>query len=642
MFAARYIVACLAVLVLAPAAGAKPTKVSAPSRLHAFLLRADEPGTTSFARTPAFAWNPVAGAVRYQFQLATSPSFRENAIVYSAKNLTTPVAAPTVTLPWISDLFHARVRAILSGSVTPWSTILHFDMNPPAVPTPLSGYPGLLRWTPVEGADAYQVWFIDIPKMETVYTNVLDEREFYTFHRSSSWIGTVRWRIRALRADRKGSERQNGVPAAGYGPWSPVYSSTNPAYTGGPVKLLGTVSDAVSTAESPASHKLMPGFAFSGDQTLTGTSAELFRVYIYTDRGCLNRVFASSPIGGPAFAPRPFGGLALPTVDTTGARGAYLPDPSDRTQGQPPSITFDDESVLATESLPQATATTAVPDDSDTDPGGVAASGSTAPQQITVSGDLGAPVDLWDTPSTGGYWWTVIPVEAFSPGALSTILASPAVVGGTTVQVFGASGFVKGDVISIGDPLNLETVAISAVSGSTVTLATGLKNSHAPGEQVVRSGSSLVYRDLELAQDVCAAGRVARFSKNTEPTLAAAGELFASGLSTRGKLISATTKSAFYGNPLVAWTPALGATAYEVQWSKKRAPFAPEPNPQNSGAHGTMTLGTAAVLPLTPGTWYYRVRGFNYSLPTNAQQMSWSNPAKIVVAKPQYKLVGGK
>jgi hypothetical protein len=45
------------------------------------------------------------------------------------------------------------------------------------------------------------------------------------------------------------------------------------------------------------------------------------------------------------------------------------------------------------------------------------------------------------------------------------------------------------------------------------------------------------------------------------------------------------------------------------------------------------------VLPLTPGTWYYRVRGFNYSLPTNAQQMSWSNAAKIVVAKPQFKVV---
>jgi hypothetical protein len=54
-----------------------------------------------------------------------------------------------------------------------------------------------------------------------------------------------------------------------------------------------------------------------------------------------------------------------------------------------------------------------------------------------------------------------------------------------------------------------------------------------------------------------------------------------------------------------------------------------------------MVLGTSTVLPLGPGTWYYRVRGFNYTLPTGAQQMSWSDPARIVVAKPRFQLVGG-
>src|SRR5207244_6663537 len=213
---------------------------------HGFLLGADEPIATSFPRTPAFAWNPVPGAVRYQFQLASSATFRENAIVYSAKNLTTPVAAPTLALPWISDMFHARVRAILAGSVGPWSRPFNFDMDPATVPAPLSSYPGLLRWTPVEGADGYEVWLIDAGKMEIVYTNVLDEREFYTFHRTSSWTGTVRWRIRALRSDRTDNEqksRQNGMPATGYGPWSPVYSSSNAAYVGGPIKLLGTPSE---------------------------------------------------------------------------------------------------------------------------------------------------------------------------------------------------------------------------------------------------------------------------------------------------------------------------------------------------------------------------------------------------------------
>jgi hypothetical protein len=54
-----------------------------------------------------------------------------------------------------------------------------------------------------------------------------------------------------------------------------------------------------------------------------------------------------------------------------------------------------------------------------------------------------------------------------------------------------------------------------------------------------------------------------------------------------------------------------------------------------------MTLGTSAVLPLSAGTWWYRVRGFNLNLPTGAQQMSWSDPSKIVVAKPRFRIVGG-
>ena len=123
---------CLTLLGAASAAGAAtPVKGAAPARLHGFLLRADEPVETSFPRTPSFAWNPVAGAVRYQFQLATSSSFRENGLLYTATNLTTPVAAPQLTLPWITGNPHAlfaRVRAIKRSSSTPWSKAFGFDM----------------------------------------------------------------------------------------------------------------------------------------------------------------------------------------------------------------------------------------------------------------------------------------------------------------------------------------------------------------------------------------------------------------------------------------------------------------------------------------------------------------------------------
>jgi hypothetical protein len=58
------------------------------------------------------------------------------------------------------------------------------------------------------------VWLLDANKMEVATTNVLDEREFYTFHQSSTWTSSVRWRIRVLRTDSKvGSGRLNTIPA---------------------------------------------------------------------------------------------------------------------------------------------------------------------------------------------------------------------------------------------------------------------------------------------------------------------------------------------------------------------------------------------------------------------------------------------
>ena len=61
---------CLAALALcalftAASGSAQQTGLGAPKDVHGFLLRADEPRDTSFARTPSFAWNPVPGATGY-------------------------------------------------------------------------------------------------------------------------------------------------------------------------------------------------------------------------------------------------------------------------------------------------------------------------------------------------------------------------------------------------------------------------------------------------------------------------------------------------------------------------------------------------------------------------------------------------
>ncbi|MBI4171513.1 MAG: hypothetical protein HY511_02010, partial [Actinobacteria bacterium] len=589
--ARRLLFVLIAILAVAGPAGGttRAPAAGAPDGLHGFLLRVDESPSDVFSRTPSFAWNPVSGAVRYEFQLSTSGAFRESGIVYSDTSLTTPVAAPALTLPWITGTPHAlyaRVRAVLEDTTTPWSDSFGFDMQPPAAPAPLTSYPGLLRWTPIDGAAGYQVWFVDIPKIIAVTTNVVDEREFYSFHQAASWLGQVRWRVRAIRSDF--NARANGLPAVTHGPWSPVYSSVNPPFAIGPLKPLATVSDVESTgARSSPAHRLMPAFVFGGSQSFAGTSAELYRVYVFTDRGCLNRVYTGSIVGSPAYAPRLTGPLALPqtTAAIAAARSSYLTDGDEGA-----SFTFDRGKVTGNESLPPVTATTGLPAGASPPAGATPPAGTTPPaaapaagappagspagtgvvQLLKPSGTMGPPVDLWDTDwsNGGGYYWTVVPVEAKLPAALTTSVAAPgSAVGATSLPVSNATGLAVGDTLSIGNTGNVESATITSVSGATIGVGAALKLGHGAGEPITRTSGNIQYLDSELAQDACASGRVQRFGKESEPALTAGGEVFASGLSPEGELASASDRAAFYGAPLVAWTTALGAEAYAVQWS---------------------------------------------------------------------------
>ena len=70
------------------------------------------------------------------------------------------------------------------------------------------------------------------------------------------------------------------------------------------------------------------------------------------------------------------------------------------------------------------------------------------------------------------------------------------------------------------------------------------------------------------------AGRVQSFGKGSMPLVASSTSPFVSGLSPQGRLTSAATaRPSFYGAPLIAWEPALGADQYQVQWSKTRYPW---------------------------------------------------------------------
>jgi hypothetical protein len=533
----------LAAVTTGSLAGASTVAVAAPTGLHGFMLTAGEASASTFHRNPSFAWRPMTGALTYELQIATAANFRENSVLADISHLQTPVGAPIATIPWITGSPHslyARVRAFFGrGVVSPWSADYGFDVVAPKAPTSIPAASGLLRWSLVDGADAYEVWLVDkgqTNSIEVTRSNVVDERDFYY---NGQWPDTVHWRVRALRTSV--FTPKNFMPAATYGPWSPIYTSTNTAPTTDPIALVSAVSDTVSD-DSPGSpvHENMPGFVWSGSQTLDGGTAQYFRVYVFTDSQCVNPVFVGAAVPSPAYAAR--------------VPGNDLP-PNSRNAFVDPGNTSIDASADGNKVFPN-------------EQRGGASDGSLNLGPLKLGKDdnhpfVGPPTDLWDTNwPTGGYYWTVV---------------------GTT---------------EIAD------------------------------NQFV---------DTELPQDACAAGRVQRFGISSQPTTTGNRGTFATGLSATGRLVSAAHTAKFYGEPLVAWTPAISASIYQLQWSRGY-PF------RARGALWTFT--TSTVLPLKPGTWYYRVRGYDYDLPTsqadtptNAPAMAWSPPTKIVITAPKLRVV---
>jgi len=577
MPAARFVV--LSLLLLAFLAGSAPAMESgppaAPKSLHGFLLRPNEPVTHTFSRTPAFAWAPVRGASCYEFELATSRSFEESTMIWSnvstdansgkhcrpvkvsfrssdapsggeegegdagpqmVKTTVAPIRIPAVSLnlvlPWFTGkpyALYAHVRSVTTSGASRWSRPFGFNMRWEDVPVPLAAKPGLVRWTPVEGATAYDVWYPEdyVNKVVRTHTNVADQRDLYTFHLEDSWWRTVRWRVRAVR--QVVGSIPNGLPAVSYGPWTSVYATINPGWSSGPLKVGFAVSDRISAPNRVGAHQLMPALTFTGDRGLDGREYRLFRFYAFTDRDCVNVVFKGSVVGGPAFAPRVNGPLELPTSqdELDAALIGVLPS---GTSEKAKTFTLDTAPIVSNETI------------------------------LDESSLL--RVDLPDLDArTTRYYWTVVPV----------------------------------------------------------------------GIRIDESGA-FQYWDVEVPQDACEAGRVATFGKESQGAVTTSGAPFVSGLAPNGRLLSqAGSRPVVYSSPLVAWRPVVGATQYEVQWSRVKYPW------RKRGA--TKTFATSAVLKLSPGLWYYRVRGLN-AAQVGTPAMTWSAPVAVKVARPTFRISG--
>jgi hypothetical protein len=663
MLIPRLAAALFATLVLATTAQAEPRFAAAPAApkgLKPFLVRVDEAEAHSFSRTPSFAWTPVRNAALYEFELATSDTFDEGSIVFSSNTLKTPAVAVTSSLPWLTGkpyALYAHVRAIApDGSTSQWSAPYGLNMRWSEVPTQLAGpeYPGLVQWGPVDGASAYDVWFIEPNKIIRTKTNVADEREYYTFHQQSPWPDVVHWRVRAVR--KTYGALPNFLPTVSYGPWSPVQTSTNPPFDSGPMQATAAVSDSTSTATTPTAHALTPGFAFSGNNSLEGKPGELYRVYIFSDSDCVNVVFKGALVGSPAYAPRMTGPLNLPglAAQLFFAPQAFL---GDGTEGR--TFMRDSSAIQTTESDKTAASPASggdggggtLPDPAATPPPAEA----TSPLPGTPK-ESGAPVGLWDSGwPNGRYYWTVVPAEPRLAANLSTFVAVRAKSGDSQIVVNDVLGFGELSTVVIGDGETQELVTVTKITGRVLTLSGPLQFFHEIGERVFFPQSLVEYHELDMPQDACAAGRVQAFGKTSEPAVTLSGAPFVTGLSPTGRLVQAVgSKPSFYGSPLVSWKPALGADEYQIQWSPSRYPWRPVDS-VTKDRYEKLTYGTSALLdrqvvtstgtargPLPPGTWWYRVRGLDFSLPGTARAMSWSAPVMVRIAKPKFAIVKTK
>jgi hypothetical protein len=577
MAAARLVVLSLVLLatVVSSAGAMQAAPPATPKSLHGFLLRPNDPVTHTFSRTPAFAWAPVRGAACYEFELATSSAFGSNSVVWSnvstdaqsgkhcrpvkvtfrtanapaegegeegAENVVqtiAPIKIPAVSvnlvLPWFTGkpyALYAHVRSVTTQGASKWSRPFGFNMRWEDTPVPLPSKPGLVRWTPIEGATAYEVWYGGrgptgfINKIVQTHTNVADQRDLYTFHLDEGWWRTVEWRVRPIR--KVVGQLPNGLPAVSYGPWTAVYATTNPSWASGPLKVSFAVSDEVSSPSSVGRHQLMPALTFTGDQGLDGSQYALFRVYAATDSDCVNVVFRGSVVGSPAYAPRINGPLKLPRNST--------------------ELDWAFDHVLPNAKNENATTLTA-----DTFP---LVSNEVFEEDRTL-----LRVDLPDLDvRTTRYFWTVVPVA---------ILAD-------------------------------------------------------------EESGDFIYIDVETPQDACQSGRVATFGKESLPAVTTSGSPFVSGLATNGRLLAqAGRRPVVYSSPLVAWRPVVGATQYEVQWSRVSYPW------RKRGS--LKTYATAAVLRMAPGRWYYRIRGLNIAQ-VGTPTMTWSAPVAVTVARPTFKI----
>ncbi len=508
-----------AVVVTAPAALPKgQLSVPAghgPTGLHGFAQRVNEsvPADHTYTDIPAFAWNPVRGASTYEIQLATSRSFSDSTMLLDDATVRTPVTSLQIQLPWMTGEPYAlwvRVRAAVGRRITRWSSPWGFDTSWQTLPQQLNAPNGLVRWTPIAGATAYEVWYTDIGIRVRTLTNVADEREYWALHPNNA--RSIHWRVRALRYVAK-TALPNKIQVISYGPYSPPFTSTNKT-TIRPGQLVATnaISDVTSTSSRFRSNSLMPGFTWSG--TMVGgltSNIGLYRVYVFSDKECINSVTVGSLVGGPAWAPRWAPPLQFPGTEADLAAFSAGTVPL-AYGGQANAQMPDGTKIVTAEEVAGSASSSGSSGSSGASGASGSSSGSSSGSGSTTTSSGSDPSFTTDPgtvalPDNGRYWWTVIPVNAYAD-ANGNITYQDAELAQDACRQNGA-----------------QPVSMSA------------------------------------------------FGMRSEPVTTTRSSPLASGL-LGGRVVAASSKQpSFEQLPVVTWTAVYGAQSYEIELSRKSYPW---------------------------------------------------------------------
>jgi hypothetical protein len=480
-------------LVVVPQAASVPgagVVSGLPTSLHAFLLRVDEPVSHQYPRTPTFAWTPTTQrGGHYQFELATSQEFGDSSIVFKDTRVAIPAETIASQLPWMTGepyALWAHVRWVSANGrkATRWSVPFGFNLrwNDSDVPQQQEAPQGLIRWKPVEGATGYEVLYTDLRPARSFFTttNVADEREYFTFHSAFGSSATIHWRVRGIRDIGKTASATNGLPAVSYGPWSPIFTTVNTPEADGILRPSGTVSDTWDkVGTKPRAHVLTPALTWTPSAPVISATlnpgSSLYRVYIFTDRNCVNRVFTGSIVGSPAFAPRSQGGpMGLPTGTSALAKIASS------TRVVPQGAEGNALDATGVKVTPNETAGGSLTAAAGAAPaaGAASAAGSTAVAGL-------AQVDLWDSgwPS-GRYYWAVVPVTVIPD--LDAADAAPVVPGqvvDTPLQYQDTA--VPQDECEVGQGMSFGKVSTPVVTSAGKPFVSGVSPS---GRSVAAAG----------------------------------------------------------------------------------------------------------------------------------------------------------